>query len=281
MHPANIEALRTAHVAYASLANNHTLDFCEEGLLETVRTLKRAAISFAGAGETREEATRPAVLSLPSHSGQGSGQPSYALHIYSASDHPRDWTTVANFHLIDYSAATRAHLKSLLTEQGELPSPALKVFSVHWGPNYSWQPSNEIQSLAHFLVDECAVDVVHGHSSHHVQGVERYRGKLIIYGCGDFVDDYAVKQDYRNDLGATWRVTVREGKSNIDDGRERLSLHTLEVFPTRIKHFQANLLDVRDADHAWVRDKVTQLSGALGTPVQEELGDQGQLIVAL
>ncbi|CAN0074279.1 unnamed protein product, partial [Phaeothamnion confervicola] len=73
------------------------------------------------------------------------------------------------------------------------------------GPNYAWQPSPAIRSLARILIDG-GVDVIHGHSSHHIQacrlqGVEIYKGKPIFYGLGDFVDDYAVDYSYRNDHG--------------------------------------------------------------------------------
>ena len=43
--------------------------------------------------------------------------------------------------------------------------------------------------FAHRLID-AGVDVVHGHSSHHPRPIEVYRGKLILYGCGDTIDDY-------------------------------------------------------------------------------------------
>ena len=86
MHPDNIGALVAAKIAYAGLANNHTLDFNEPGLFETVKALKRASIHFAGAGETREEATQPAVLQLPS-SGT---ETQHKIQVWSAADHPQD-----------------------------------------------------------------------------------------------------------------------------------------------------------------------------------------------
>jgi len=275
MHPDNINALKEAKIDYASCANNHTLDFCEEGLFDTVKALKRAGIAFAGAGETREEATRPAILKLPRQSNDSTensneAESSFTIHVYAASDHPQDWRSIPSFHLIDYSQATRARLKALLTTTA--PSPALKVFSVHWGPNYAWRPAAEIRALAHFLVDECGVDVVHGHSSHHVQGVEVYGAAVIIYGCGDFVDDYAVDGEFRNDLSAVWRVSVAE------EG-QKLRPSGLEVFPTAIRRFQAKRLDTADVDHAWVVGKIKELSGHFGTKFEEKLGGEGQVVL--
>ena len=257
MHPANVAALQAAKVDYASLANNHTLDFKLEGLLETICTLKNAGVAFAGAGETPEEALKPATLRLPRSSENGS--PSYTIELFSGSDHPSDWSTVPQFHLIDYTEKTRERLRAQLTQKQATASPSLRVFSVHWGPNYSWRPDQEIRDLAHFLIDECGIDIIHGHSSHHIQGVEQYKGKLIIYGCGDFVDDYAITQEYRNDLSAIWRVIV-EG-----DEQQRLRLKALEIFPTRIHRFQAEMLAPIDPDHDWVCQRIISLSQDMGT----------------
>ncbi|EMD00688.1 hypothetical protein BAUCODRAFT_180239 [Baudoinia panamericana UAMH 10762] len=256
MHPANIATLQAARIHYATLANNHTLDFCEPGLWETVRTVKKAGLAFAGAGETSEEATRPAVLMLSGSKRE------YEVHVFAAADHPSDWAEVDSFHLIDYTKRTKERLKALITGPVSAKA-ALKVFSVHWGPNYAWQPDSRIQDLAHFLIDECGIDIVHGHSSHHVQGVEKYNSKLIIYGCGDFVDDYALVADYRNDLSGIWRVIVHE----TADG-ESLKLRRLEVFPTKIESFAARKLQASEPDAQWVLEKVRSLSAELATTVK-------------
>jgi poly-gamma-glutamate capsule biosynthesis protein CapA/YwtB (metallophosphatase superfamily) len=351
MHPANLAPiLHAAQIDYANLANNHVLDFGSEGLVETAWTLKSARIAFSGAGETTNEAFKPVELALPRKTllkhgcarigtssdttgtittiapestrtqAGDSGARYLPVHIYSASDHPQDWGSVPNFHLIDYSPSTRDRLRRLLLSNGvaEYPGetdsksdthhdqpkpgdhdnestqsrrnnahvPALKILSIHWGPNYIWKPEDRIRSLAHFLVDECGVDIVHGHSSHHVQGVEVYRGKIIIYGCGDFVDDYVLHPEFRNDLGAVWRVVCREKVVGGPRERERegkgllgLSPVRLEIFPTRIDKFRAMLLDSGDVDHNWVWGRVGALSRDLDTRVRGELGEEGQIIV--
>lgn len=284
MHPANIAALEAAKINYAGLANNHTLDFCEPGLLETVRTVKKAGVAFAGAGESREEATNPAVLRLK----RGKRDDDYEIYVWAAADHPRDWAGVETFHFIDYTPQTRSRLKELLTRPTP-KSPALKIFSVHWGPNYSWQPAKEIQDLAHFLIDECGIDIIHGHSSHHVQGVEKYKGRLIIYGCGDFVDDYALTPEYRNDLSGVWRVCVEEdeqGESGVSgsdisrrEGGGKLKLKMLEVFPTIIERFRARRLEAGEPDSEWVRQRIKSLSAEFGTKVDlEEGGDERGIV---
>lgn len=278
MHPANIACLNVAGVDYVSLANNHTLDFGREGLFETVRVLEEAGIAYAGAGRSIAEAEKPAVLKLERTLAPAMDEVSAReIHIFSASDHPEDWASVPEFNLLRYDSNSRARLRDLLTKEhdGLSPKPSLKIFSVHWGPNYSWEPSENITSMAHFLIDECGVDVVHGHSSHHVQGIEVYKCKLIIYGCGDFVDDYAVNSRYRNDLSAAWKVTLTDSRGG------KLEPSRLEVFPSRIKSFQAGLLSENDPDHSFVCDRIRALSANFGTIVETEFGDGGQLVVDL
>ena len=314
VHPGNaVMALQAARIDYVSLANNHTLDFGEDGLEETVKVLESTSTStgdddwngvkYAGAGVDKiGPRNGPTVLTLPKTSGHEQQQ--YKIHVYSASDHPNDWGRLSSsryfFHLIDYSSKTRQYLKTILNNNNNNKDnkPALKIFSIHWGPNYSWQPDQgTIRKLAHFLVDECGVDIVHGHSAHHVQGVEvrkvitsdtytkekKEKKSLIIYGCGDFVDDYAVNREFRNDLGAIWRVSVRERHEEAVDG---LELDKLEIFPTRNRLFQTFLLDRYDEDHEWVRNTVSKLSEELGSVVKKndqglELGEEGQIVIEL
>ena len=273
-HPTNIQALKVAKIDYASLANNHTLDFSEEGLDDTIQALQAAGIRYTGAGLHAEDAQTPAII--PIQRSFDPGNESHAVQIFSASDHPTDWARVPTFHLIDYSQATKQRLRRLIQGYNGNVASSLKVFSVHWGPNYSWQPAKEIRDLAHFLIDECGVDIIHGHSSHHVQGIERPRpGKLIIYGCGDFIDDYALTPDYRNDLSAIWRVTVADPSMQAE---KKLVVKNLEIFPTRIKNFQTHLLETKDPDHEWVLSKVATLSHDLGYDGLISKGEANQLM---
>src|SRR5687768_8058008 len=60
--PDRIISLTEARVTIASLANNHILDFSEEGLLETILLLDAAEIHHVGAGTNVNAATQPAIV---------------------------------------------------------------------------------------------------------------------------------------------------------------------------------------------------------------------------
>lgn len=296
-HPRNVEVLLEAGFGrgrgYVSLANNHTLDWGVEGLEETVETLERAGVVFAGVGRSRQERARAGVLVLRGDEevGEGAGTADgWEVRCWSFSDHPSHWGSTEGFNLIDYSKQSREMMKKQIMDNDHADQVkskrklGLKVVSLHWGPNYRWHPAQEIIELAHWLIDECGVDIIHGHSSHHIQGAEVYKAKLIVYGCGDFVDDYAVDRKFRNDLSAAWRVSVGEreaenpGEATKEKGK-RLEVKKLEVFPNRIKLFQAGLLAKGEDDHNWVARKFEDLCEAFETRVEKELGEQGQIVV--
>jgi hypothetical protein len=71
---------------------------------------------------------------------------------------------------------------------------SLLILSIHWGPNWAYRYHGDNQKyrqeFAHRCIDQCGVDVIYGHSSHHIRGLEAYNGKLVIYGAGDLINDY-------------------------------------------------------------------------------------------
>lgn len=97
----------------------------------------------------------------------------------------------------------------------------LVVVSVHWGSNWGYLVPREQRRFAHALVDG-GTDVVHGHSSHHPRAVEVYRDRLILHGCGDFIDDYEGipgYEQYRDDLRIAYFVTLTADTGELADLR--------------------------------------------------------------
>jgi poly-gamma-glutamate synthesis protein (capsule biosynthesis protein) len=187
MHPANVSCLTAAKLDCCVLANNHVLDWGYWGLVETLATLRGAGIKTAGAGRHAAEAAAPAVIEV-------GGDRRVAVFAYgcASSGIPPAWA--AGRHrpgvnlLPDLSAATA---REIARQVGEVKRPATAVVaSIHWGENWGHEVPAAQRTFAHRLIEEAGVDVVHGHSSHHPKVLERHGHRLVLYGCGDLLNDY-------------------------------------------------------------------------------------------
>jgi poly-gamma-glutamate synthesis protein (capsule biosynthesis protein) len=87
----------------------------------------------------------------------------------------------------------------------------LVVVSIHWGANWVAEVPPAQRAFAQRLIDLGAADVVHGHSAHHPLPVEVYRGRAILHGCGDLIDDYegiGTRGRRRHDLALLYRLQL-------------------------------------------------------------------------
>jgi len=186
MHPDNAACLQAAAFDCCALANNHVLDWGVPGLLETGRVLDQLKIAWCGAGGELAAGQRPAVLEPV---------PGSRVLIWSVglpdSGIPQAWgaeTRQPGVWLLP--DASRSSAESVAQHiRAEKRATDLAVVSIHWGSNWGYAVPREDRSFAHHLMDAGA-DLVHGHSSHHPRGMELYRGRPILYGCGDFINDY-------------------------------------------------------------------------------------------
>jgi len=254
MHPANLPCLAAAGIDCCVLANNHVLDWERAGLEETLSVLKGAGIRTAGAGGDSREASAPAVLDL---GGRGRVLV-FAFGVESSGIAP-DWAATASRSgvnllpglsyrvLGDVAAAIRAAKRS-----GDIV-----VASVHWGANWGYHVPGEHVAFAHGLIEDAAVDIVHGHSSHHALGIEVHRDRPILYGCGDFLNDYegiGGHEQFRPDLTLGY---IPE----MDAATGRLS--ALAMVPFQMRRFRLNRATHEDA--RWLRDILDREGKKFGT----------------
>lgn len=261
MHPANVPVLTAAGIDACVLSNNHVLDWGEAGLLDTLEALDRAGIRVAGAGRDRAAARAPAVIDTAAGArvlvfGLGatdSGIPgSWAAG--------RGWPGV---HVVpDFSDAVVAAVARLVASARRAGD--VVVASIHWGGNWGYDIPPEHRRFAHALIDGAGIDVVHGHSSHHVKAIEVYRGCPIFYGCGDFLTDYEGIEGYgefRDDLVLMHFPTI-----DLATGH----LARLRMTPLRLRNFRLN--PPSPADRAWLRATLVRECGRFGHRVVERDG---------
>lgn len=253
MHPDNAPVLQAASIDCCVLANNHVLDWGVEGLLETLATLESLGIATAGAGADHDSACAPAQLPLPD--GRR------VLVFAAATDDSgvdADWAASGSrpgvHRLADLSDATLESLAALVAAHRR--SGDIVIFSLHWGSNWGYAVDTGFRRFAHGLVERAQVDLVHGHSSHHVRPLEVHRGRLILYGCGDLLNDYEGiegHEPFRSDLGLLYFA-------NVD--RDSGSLRSLDLAPTRCRNLRITRASIGDA--SWLQDSFNHHAEAFG-----------------
>jgi poly-gamma-glutamate synthesis protein (capsule biosynthesis protein) len=255
MNPANAGCLTAARLDVCALANNHVLDFGFTGLRETLDVLTQHGIMTAGAGADLVAAQAPAVLPLL----PGSRLALFAFGTPS-SGIPSEWGASrdrAGVDLVgDLSKKTAATFGERIRRAKRRQDIAL--VSIHWGDNWGYDVPESHRRFSHWLIDEGA-DLIHGHSSHHPRPIEVYRDRLILYGCGDFVNDYEGipgHEQYRDDLVLMYFATL------VADSGKLIQLH---MVPMQIRNLR--LRAASKADSAWLKQRLARVSAPFDTQI--------------
>lgn len=267
MNPANVGCLTGAGIDCCVLANNHVLDWGHAGLDETLATLHAAGLRTAGAGRDMQEAARPAVIELA---------PQQRVLVFAfateSSGAPEGWAAGVRHggvNFLDRLSARSAQAVAVVTAQYRRPGDIV-VVSVHWGGNWGFAiPAGE-RAFAHRLVDAAGADIVWGHSSHHVKGIEVRGGKLILYGCGDLINDYegiGGHREYRPELALMYFPELDPAAA---------SLRALRMAPMRMRRFRLERAPLDGAD--WLRSVLNREGRGLGTSLGAD--EQGLLSLA-
>jgi len=216
--PSAAQALAHLGVDCVTLANNHALDFGPDALLDTLSHLDAAGIRAVGAGTDLERARAPAVL-------EAGG---FRLAVLGFADHPAEYAADADRPGIAYADLQDA-LPGWLTT---FPDADAVLVTPHWGANMTAEPQRDVRRAAHALV-KAGATLVAGHSAHVFHGV----APRVLYDLGDFLDDYRVDANLRNDLGLLFLVDLTGGR--------------LEAIPLKPGFAHTRLAAGKDA--AWIK----------------------------
>lgn len=243
MHPLNAPFLTEAKIDCCVLANNHVLDWGEQGLRETLSTLRTNQIAHAGAGVNAAEAAAPAILTISEDSR-------VLIFAYGcdSSGVPPHWAAAENRPGVNFlsklDTQTAQHISRHI--QAYKRPGDIVIVSIHWGSNWGYSLPQKHREFAHELIALSQVDVIHGHSSHHPLGIEVFKSKLIIYGCGDLINDYEGIEShlgFRGDLALMYFPLIDSLTGE---------LKRLQIVPLRMKKFQ--LRRVSRSDALWLCD---------------------------
>jgi len=266
MHPKNIPCLTEAKIDCCALANNHVLDWGYDGLAETIETLERAKIHTAGAGGNLQETEKPALLEVV-----GKGRVVVFSYALPSSGVPAAWAASKDRPGVNLlSGLSDSAVRRVAKQVARVKQPRdVVVVSIHWGANWGYAIPSAQKQFAHRLIDEARVDVIHGHSSHHVKGIDVYNGKLIIYGSGDFLNDYEGihgHERFRNDLTLMYFASLDPSTGRL------VSLH---MTPMQIRRLRLHRAPERET--LWLGEVLNREGQRLGTRI--ETGANGTFIL--
>jgi poly-gamma-glutamate capsule biosynthesis protein CapA/YwtB (metallophosphatase superfamily) len=265
MDPGNVDVIGVADIDCSVLANNHVLDWSYPGLTQTLTSLHDAGLATTGAGVDAEEAARPAYI----QTGSGRGVVVAALG-HSSSGLSGEWAAGPDRPGVAFAdSLSESEVKAMARRVSAVAEPGdLAIASIHWGSNWGYHIPRSHQRFARDLIDHADVHVVHGHSSHHPLGIEVYRDRPILYGCGDLINDYEGihgHERFHPDISVLYLVTM-----DPDQGR----LRRLELVPMRIRRFR--LEHVPPEEVSWLADALNREGASLGTRIDEA---NGRLVV--
>lgn len=270
-NPEAIEVLKIAGIDYVSLANNHILDYDIEALEETLELLDNNGILHSGAGRNLNEVIQPAIIeyeikiqgssnktiykNISTNNGEKNKDRNFIrVGIVSLTDNQPEWEATMETAGVNYIPIT-LHPDEYLNRlqfciENAKKNSDIVVVSCHVGPHYRENPSTAYVKFAHKIID-LGADIYWGHSNHMPQGIEIYRNKIIMYDCGDFIDDYAIDTIHRNDLSFIFLIHFDDLKEyNKINNKSSLSIKEIELIPTKIHDFKANIAMLDDADIA-------------------------------
>ena len=260
MSPDNLPCVAVARPDVCALANNHVLDFGQQGLRETLGSLAGAGLAAAGAGLHQAQARHPAAVQLP-----GGGRVLVFSCGTARSGIPPDWAATAARPGVDLlpSLSPAAADALIARTQAARQSSDIVAVSIHWGSNWGYEVPGDQVRFARRLIDG-GVDLIHGHSSHHPRPIEVYRGKLVLYGCGDCIDDYegiTGYENYRDDLRLLYFASVAPGTGEL----AALVMVPMQARNMRLRHASA-------ADAGWLAATLGKISHGFGSRIERQPG---------
>jgi poly-gamma-glutamate capsule biosynthesis protein CapA/YwtB (metallophosphatase superfamily) len=216
-NPSNAEALSYAGVDIVTLANNHILDYMEDGIIDTQAALDEQGILYSGAGLNSYEAYRPVMLN----------RKGVNLAFLASSDRTGQYNNYqpylnAGYDKSGFAYLTKYYMQKQINEVRGVSD--LVIMELHCGSEYSTEPSSNYDSIPddwflepdpedeeytwrldvpqawdreyrRFAIDAGA-DLVVCHHPHIIQGFEIYEGKLIAHSLGNFIFDLSYPETF-------------------------------------------------------------------------------------
>ena len=206
-NPKCIEGLKYANFNVLSLANNHILDYGQQGLIDTINILKNNEILYIGAGLNLKDAFSLKVKEI---NGVKIG---FLAFTEFGSQY---WWPKENSPGVAYLPEKNFRYAKEEIEKAKKSVDILMV-SLHAGEEYKKEPTDFQRKFAKMAI-EAGADIVVGHHSHVIQPIEQYKNGWIAYSLGNFIFD----QYFSNDTmkGEILEVDIKNKKIEKVEGKE-------------------------------------------------------------
>ncbi|MCM3711735.1 CapA family protein [Sporosarcina luteola] len=243
-----IRDLKVNGVDLLSIANNHTLDLKENGLLKAIGHMNEYGMPYVGAYESVEDRETKRIFDVKGiHIG-------VLAYTYSLNG---DGIPKGKGHLV--SLIDKGKMEAEIREMEE--EVDITVVSIHWGNEYMLQPTEKQEELAGWLASQ-DVDIIFGHHPHVLQRYEKIGDTEVFYSLGNF---YSAQQFDSTNVGGIAKVHI----STLElAGRNFVGIDRSTFFPTAVIRDEERrfvVVPLRDAriynrfDEEWVKSHVRLL----------------------
>ena len=173
--PERVSMMHELGIDIVTIANNHTLDYGTDALVDTCTTLENAGIPYVGAGANMDRAKQLETIEVRGRT----------IGFLAASRVYPDTSWVANSKK---PGMVSGYDPSILLKEIEAAGEYCDylVVYMHWGIERDEKPQEYQRTLGRQLIDAGA-DLVIGSHPHVLQGIEYYQGKPIVYSLGNFI----------------------------------------------------------------------------------------------
>jgi len=238
--------LKKYNIGAVSLANNHALDYGQQGLIQTIEVLKQNKIDWFGAGLNESSAAKEYIKEFELENEK------FTMAIIGAFEYRKSYDKDYSFYAHNETGGVNKLSVEEITKQikqikKESKDNVFVIIFPHWGKNYAWK-SEDQTNIGHQLIDADA-DLIIGHGAHRLQEVEKYNGKWIIYNLGNFVFNSPGR--YQESGGQPYSLVTQLVLQKTSDGLQK----SLKIYPifsdNKITNYQPRFLEEGEFDSAY------------------------------
>lgn len=198
--PYHVKSLKNAGFHLATLANNHILDYGNEGLKSTIATCNAMNIDVVGGGKNLKESQKPLYKNIK---GKTFGFVNFCENEFSIATKARGGANPLN-PVANYYQINEAHKNSEYV-----------IVIIHGGHEHYQLPSPRMKELYRFFIDAGAHAVI-CHHAHCYSGYEIYKGFPILYGIGNFLFKSSYEEPKTFNEGIAVKLMFKEGKVQFE-----------------------------------------------------------------